>query len=299
MSQIEELSGIVTRHQAEDGFRPSAIPRLSLVRSSRSTEAVPTVYKPSLCMIAQGSKRVELGGRGYVYDAAKYLAVSVDLPIVGSILEASPERPYLSLVLDIDLPALSDLMLQHPDAAGAQAAGPALGVSSVEPGLLDAMLRLVRLLDTPKDAPILAPLAEREILYRLLSGGQAPMIRRIAAAGSRLRQVSRAIAWLKDNYAGPLRVAQLAAEVGMSPSSFHSHFKAATAMSPLQYRTRLRLQEARRLMVAETLDAASAGFRVGYESPSQFSRDYARLFGAPPLKDALRLRSSPDLDLVA
>ena len=299
MSQIEELSGIIARHQAEDGFQPTALPRLSLIRSSRPTEAVPGVYKPSLCMIAQGSKRVDLGGRSYVYDAAKYLAVSVDLPIAGSILEADPERPYLSVVLDIDLPMLSDVMLEHPDEPGAPPAGPALGVSEVEPGLLDAMLRLVRLLDAPKDAPALAPLAEREILYRLLSGGQAPMIRRIAAAGSRLSQISRAIAWIKDHYAGPLSVARLAAEVGMSPSSFHSHFKAATAMSPLQYRTRMRLQEARRLMVAEALDAASAGFHVGYESPSQFSRDYSRLFGAPPLRDALRLRSSPDFDMVA
>jgi AraC-like DNA-binding protein len=299
MSQIEELSAIIARHQAADGFRPSALPRVSIARSSKPTEAVPAVYKPSLCIITQGSKQVDLGGRAYVYDAAKYLAVSVDLPIVGSVLEASPERPYLSVVLDIDLGALSELMLEQLDETGPPPPGPALGVSQIEPPLLDAMLRLARLLDAPKDAPVLAPLAEREILYRLLSGGQAPMIRRIAAAGSRLRQVSRAIAWLKDNYAGPLSVARLAAEVGMSPSSFHSHFKAATAMSPLQFRTRLRLQEARRLMVAEALDAASAGFRVGYESPSQFSRDYARLFGAPPLKDAVRLRSSPSYDLVA
>jgi AraC-like DNA-binding protein len=299
MLQIEEIADLIDRHVAEDGMHASALPRVSLVRSCRPTEAIPTVYKPSLCLIAQGRKQVALGERSYVYDPAKYLAVSVDLPLVGSILEASPQRPYLCAVLDIDLSVLSDLMLRHPPEPGPEPTGPALGVSEVEPGLLDAMLRLLRLLDAPKDAAALAPLAEREILYRLLSGGQAPMIRRIAAAESRLKQVSRAIAWIRDNYARPFSVEDLAAQVGMSPSSFHSHFKAATTMSPLQFRTRLRLQEARRMMVVEAVDAASAGFAVGYESPSQFSRDYSRLFGAPPLKDAVRLRGSPDYALVA
>ena len=299
MLQIDEIAGLIARHVPADGIHTSALPRLSLVRSCRPTESVPTVYKPSLCIIAQGRKQVELGGRSYVYDQAKYLAVSVDLPLVGSILEASSERPYLCLVLDIDLAVLSDLMLQHPPEPEPEPRGPALGVCEVEPGLLDAALRLVRLLDTPKDAGALAPLAEREILYRLLSGAQAPMIRRIAAAESRLKQVSRAIAWLRENYAQPISIERLAADVGMSPSSFHSHFKAATTMSPLQYRTRVRLQEARRMMVVEAMDAASAGFAVGYESPSQFSRDYSRLYGAPPLKDALRLRGSPEYALVA
>lgn len=299
MPQIEEITDVISRHVTVDGLHASALPRVSLVRSCRPTDPAPAVYKPTLCLIAQGRKQVELGGRSYVYDPAKYLAVSVDLPLTGAILEASPERPYLCAVLDIDLSVLSDLMLQHPPEPGPEPTGLALGVSEVEPGLLDAMLRLLRLLDTPKDAAALAPLAEREILYRLLSGGQAPMIRRIAAAESRLRQVSRAIAWIRDNYARPFSVEDLAAQVGMSPSSFHSHFKAATSLSPLQYRTRLRLQEARRMMVLEVMDAASAGFAVGYESPSQFSRDYSRAFGAPPLADAIRLRGSPDYALMA
>ncbi|OYX31810.1 MAG: AraC family transcriptional regulator [Caulobacterales bacterium 32-69-10] len=307
MRQIDELAEIIDRHVPAEGMHPSILPRLSLIRSCRPTEAVPSVYRPSLCIIAQGRKQVELGGRSYVYDPAKYLLVSVDLPLVGSILEASLERPYLCLALDIDLPALSDLIQQSapepaPQSMGqpmGQPMGPALGVSQVEPGLLDAALRLARLLDTPADAPALAPLAEREILYRLLSGAQAPMIRHIAAAESRLAKVSRAIAWLRRHYAQPVSVERLAAEAGMSPSSFHSHFKAATTLSPLQYRTRVRLQEARRMMVVEAMDAASAGFAVGYESPSQFSRDYSRLYGAPPLKDANRLRGSPDYSLVA
>lgn len=299
MLQIDEIADVIARHATVDGLHASSLPRLGLVRSSRPTQAVPAVYKPSLCIIAQGRKQVELGGRSYLYDEATYLAVSVDLPLTGSILVASPERPYLCMVVDIDLPTLSDLMLQHPLGPSPEPVGPALGVSAVEPGLLDAALRLVRLLDTPSDAPYLAPLAEREILYRLLSGAQAPSIRRIAVGESRLRQVSRAIAWLRDNYAQPVSVERLAAEAGMSPSSFHSHFKAATTMSPLQYRARVRLQEARRMMVVEAMDAASAGFAVGYESPSQFSREYSRIYGAPPYQDALRLRRSPDYELVA
>jgi len=299
MSKIDAIADVIARHVPADGMHASALPRVSLVRSCAPTDSVHTVYKPSLCIIAQGSKQVELGGRSYFYDPATYLTVSVDLPLVGSVLEATPERPYLCLVLDIDLAVLSDLILRHPPEPGPEAKGPAIGVSQVEPGLLDAVFRLVSLLDTPKDADALAPLAEREILYRLLSGGQAGSIRRIASAEGRLRQVSRAIAWLRGNYAQPVSVERLAADVGMSPSSFHSHFKAATTMSPLQFRTRVRLQEARRMMVVEGMDAASAGFAVGYESPSQFSRDYSRLYGAPPLKDVLRLRSSPEYAMVA
>jgi AraC-like DNA-binding protein len=298
MLQIDEIADILKRHQPHDGFEPTVLPRLQIVRSSRTTAAVHSVYRPTLCLVAQGRKQVAVGAQSYAYDAAKYLVVSVDLPIVGSIIEASPEQPYLCVVLDIDVHALSELMIGRA-ALEPEISGPGLGISEVEPGLLDAVLRLVRLLDAPQDAEVLAPLAEREILYRLLMGGQAAMLRRIAAAESRLSQISRAISWLKDNFAGPLSVTRLAADVGMSPSSFHSHFKAVTSMSPLQYRTRLRLQEARRLMVAEAMDAASAGFRVGYESPSQFSRDYGRLFGAPPLKDALRLRGLPDWEMAA
>ena len=299
MRQIEELATIIATHAPADGMHASVLPRLSLVRSCTPTLAVPAVYRPSLCIIAQGRKQVELGGRSYVYDPEKYLTVSVDLPLVGSVLEASAERPYLCMALDIDLPALTELMLQtSPDPAPGPT-GPALGVSQVGPGLLDPAPRLARLLDSPGDAPALAPLAEREILYRLLSGAQAPMIRHIAAAESRLAKVSRAIAWLRRNYAHRFSVERLAADAGMSPSSFHSHFRAATTLSPLQYRTRVRLQEARRMMVMEGMDAASAGFTVGYESPSQFSRDYRRLYGAPPLQDASRLRRSPEYALVA
>ena len=300
MSALDEIAEVIGRHTPADGFHAAALPRVNLIRSSRPTEALHTVYRPTLCLVAQGRKRAELMGRTFLYDAAQFLVVSVDLMVVGAVVEASPERPYLCLALDLDLAALSSLMVEHGLAAGAaEPPGPAISLEPVEPLLLDAVLRLLRLLDRPQDAPVLAPMAEREILYRLLTGGQGAMMRKIATAESRLSQVSRAIAWIKANYAAPLSVPRLAAETGMSPSSFHQHFKAVTAMSPLQYRTQLRLREARRLMVSEGMDAASAGFRVGYDSPSQFSRDYSRAFGAPPLKDALRLRASADFALVA
>jgi AraC-like DNA-binding protein len=239
-----------------------------------------------------------LGDRAYEYDASKYLVVSLDLPIVGSVIEASPARPYLCFALDIDVAALGELMLEREPAPRA-ALPPAIGVSATDPGLLDAVARLLRLLDTPADAPVLAPLAEREILYRLMTGEQAEMMRHIAGADTRLARISRAIAWLKDHYDGPCSVEALADAAGMSPSTFHQHFKAVTTMSPLQYRTQLRLQAARRLMIVDNLDAASAGFRVGYDSPSQFSRDYRRAFGAPPVKDVARLRGDITYAMVA
>jgi AraC-like DNA-binding protein len=297
MEHLRELADLIDRHTPGDGIHQTALSRLALVKSSTSTLPQHGLYEPALCIVAQGRKRAMLSDLPYVYDAATFLVVSVDLPIVGCVVEASVEEPFLSLRLNLDLSVLSELMLEHGGQAAAGAA-PGLALSRMSPGLLDAAVRLVRLLDAPADMAALAPLAEREILYRLLTGEQGRMMRHIACAESRLSQVSRAITWIKRNFTGSFSVEQVAAEAGMSPSSFHQHFKAVTTMSPLQYRTQLRLQEARRLMVAEALDAATAGFRVGYESPSQFSRDYSRTFGAPPATDAGRLRSS-ELALVA
>ena len=300
MTAIAEMAEIIGRHTSGDGIHKSALPRLTLFKSSKLTDPIHNVYSPTLCLVAQGAKRALLGDRAYVYDPAKFLIVSVDLPVVASVIEASPERPYLCAALDLDIPAIAALLVdQDVRPAPTDGSVPAIGLSEVEPPLQDAMVRLLRLLDSPEDAAVLAPLAEREILYRLLMSGQGAMMRHIAAGESRLRQISRAIAWIRVNYAEACRVDRLAAEAGMSPSSFHHHFKAVTSMSPLQYRTQLRLQEARRLMVSEGLEAASAGFRVGYESPSQFSRDYSRTFGAPPSKDAARLRTTPEYALVA
>ena len=300
MTAIAEMAEIIGRHTGSDGIHTSALPRLTLFKSSKPTEPIHNVYRPTLCLVAQGAKRALLGNCAYVYDPAKFLVVSVDLPVVASVIEASPEQPYLCAALDLDVAAIAALLVDQGVApAPSEGSVPAIGLSEVEPALQDAMVRLLRLLDNPKDAPVLAPLAEREILYRLLMSGQGAMVRHIAAGESRLRQISRAIAWIRANYADTCRVERLAAEAGMSPSSFHHHFKAVTSMSPLQYRTQMRLQEARRLMVSEGLEAASAGFRVGYESPSQFSRDYSRTFGAPPSKDAARLRTTPEYAMVA
>ncbi|MCH8686410.1 AraC family transcriptional regulator [Pedomonas mirosovicensis] len=295
MSAIEEIAGIIDRHTGTDGMHCSALPRVRLIRSSRPTEPIHTVYTPTLCLVAQGAKQASLSDRSFSYDAAKFLVVSVDLPLLAWVSEASPERPYLCVAYDLDLNALSELMLERalPPLPGDDSVG--LALSEVEPGLLDVVLRLLRLLDTPQDAPVLAPLAEREILYRLLTGAQARMMRHIAVGENRLRQISRAIEWIKHHYANPFSVERLASAAGMSVSSFHYHFKAVTGLSPLQYRTQVRLQQARRLMVLEGLDAANAGFQVGYESPSQFSRDYSRTFGTPPLKDAMRLRGAASL----
>ena len=235
-----------------------------------------------------------LGERIYEYDAARYLVVSVAVPITGQILEASPTAPYLCLRLDLDPAMIGGLLLEAGAAPAGGAPGSSLMLSTTTPELLDAAVRLVRLLTTPADIAVLAPLIERELLYRLLTGDQAAQLRQIVRGESRLQQVNRAIGWLKHNFDKPFRMQQLATEARMSVSALHQHFKAVTAMSPLQYQKQLRLQEARRLILANAADAATAAHRVGYDSPSQFSREYSRLFGAPPLRDIARLKDRPE-----
>ncbi|SHM00376.1 AraC family transcriptional regulator [Phytopseudomonas punonensis] len=292
MDSLQKLVQIIGRHTPMDGIHPTPIPGVSLVRSCTPTVPMPVVYEPTLCLIVQGRKRVTAGATTYIYDAANYLVASVDIPVMGAVIEASEEMPYLCLVVDLDMPTLSDLALRYPadDKDRAPAAGIQLGETT--PALLDAAARLVGLLDAPDDAAELAPLTVREILYRLLTGSSSAMVRQVARADSRLSQIAKAIVWLRSHYREACRIDDLADIAGMSRSTFHAHFKAVTGTSPLEFRTHLRLQEARRLMVAEALDAAGAGYRVGYESPSQFSRDYARFFGLPPAKDASRLRGS-------
>jgi AraC-like DNA-binding protein len=298
MTTTLDLASIVAQHLSFDGVEPCALPRVKLIRSSATTTSIPVIYEPALCIVAQGRKRVSLGTVDYIFDASKYLVVSVDLPLLGSVLEASPDRPYLCASLDLDLKVLSELLLEHGSNILNPAATnefdtnskPGLALDKVTPELSDAFIRLLRLLDTPKDIPTLAPLAEREILYRLLALDRSGMMRHIANSQSRLSQISRAVIWIKANFAAPFTIDQVADEAGMSSSALYQHFKAVTTYSPLQYRTRLRLQEARRLLMAQACDAASAGFAVGYESPSHFSRDYAKAFGQPPMQDALRLR---------
>lgn len=290
-TQLATLANILARHTASDGIHPSAIPGVGLIRTSTPTMPMPVVYEPTLCLVAQGRKRAVLGTTSYVYDAAQYLVASVDLPVMGSVIEASAERPYLCLVLDLDMARLSELALRHP-APDEEAGSPARGIalSQTTPELLDAAVRLASLLDAPQDIAELAPLVQREIFYRLLTGPGNGLVRQLAQANSRLNQIARAIAWIRGRYTEAWSIDEVADVAGMSRSSLHAHFKAVTSMSPLEFRTQLRLQEARRMMVAEAMDAASAGFHVGYESPSQFSRDYGRTFGLPPAKDAQRLR---------
>ena len=291
---VRAFAGLIDQFAEGDGVHPTPIPRLHLIRSSRPTEPIHAVHQPAVCFVAQGRKQVMVGPSVHAYDHAKYLVVSVDVPIVGQILEASAAEPYLCVRLDLDPAAIGALMLEAnvPSAASEQP-GQALSLSSMTTELLDTAIRLVRLLETPRDIPILAPLVEREILYRLLMGDQVSKLRQIALGESKLQQVNRAIAWIKMNFREPFSMGAVAAEARMSPSTLHEHFKVVTSMSPLKYQKQLRLLEARRLILSQSLDAATAGHSVGYESPSQFSREYKRIFGAPPARDIARLRASP------
>ncbi len=291
---LEELTTLIGRQAKADGIHDTAIPELALFRSSGPSEPTPVLYEPSLCLVAQGSKQVLLGSELHRYDPAKYVLVSVDLPVAGQVIKASEESPYLALRVSLDPAVVGELVADGASTDTRNSApARALAVSPVEDELLDAVIRLVRLLEAPRDIPALSPLVLREITYRLLTGEQGLRLRQIASAGAPARRIARAIRWLKEHFAEPLRIEALAREARLSPSALHHHFKAVTAMSPLQYQKRLRLQEARRLMLGEGRDAAEAGFRVGYESPSQFSREYRRLFGAPPRRDVEAFRGEP------
>lgn len=294
----EELDGAVgvlaesIARWTDEGERfDTPVPGLSLFRREEVTGPTTGMYEPSVCLVARGAKRVVVGEDSYVYDARHYLITAVHLPTVVQIMEASREKPYLGLRLKLDLREVSRLMADsNLPGPRTQQSGRGMAVGEVTPALVAALQRLVGLLDDRQDIPILAPIIQREIIYRLLVGDQGARLRQIASAGTRSHQIARAIDWLKGNFDQPLRIDDLAARVRMSTSTFHHHFRSMTALSPLQFQKQLRLQEARRLMLAEHLDAATAAIRVGYESPSQFSREYNRLFGAPPLRDITNLR---------
>ncbi|MGD9503972.1 MAG: AraC family transcriptional regulator N-terminal domain-containing protein [Syntrophobacteraceae bacterium] len=280
------LASQVSRWTEKAPRLETQIPGLILVRYEGPTEPMSGVYEPCICLVAQGAKRVMLGDEEYVYDANHYLITSVGLPVVANVVEASKEVPLLGLVLRIDLRVVAQLMVDgNLPVSRTPQSGRGMTVSEICAPLLNALLRLIDLLDQPEDIPVLAPLIHKEILYRLLIGEQGPRLRQIVSAGSHGYQIARAIDWLMKNYAQPLKVDSLARQMGMSASTFHYHFRALTAMSPLQYQKWLRLHEAKRLMLMEQQDATSAAFQVGYESPSQFSREYRRQFGAPPLRD--------------
>ena len=286
----DELIARLARAVPEDGtVEPLA--GLRLRRASSPTELGHGVSDPALCVIAQGSKEIMLGDHRYRYDPAHYLIATAELPIFSEITEASQEQPYLGIVLTLDPTLVGSVMVEagHP-APRSHAAMKAIDVSPLDAGLLDAVVRLVRLLDSPTDARFLAPLVKREIVYRLLTGEQGGRVCHIAALGGHTHRIAKAIERLRKDFDQPLRIENIARELGMSVSGFHHHFKEVTAMSPLQFQKQLRLQEARRLMLGEDLDAASAGYRVGYGDVSHFTREYKRLFGAPPVRDVERLR---------
>lgn len=290
---LHQLALLIRRHTPSNGTHPTSVPALTLMHADRLSEPLESVYKPSICVVAQGAKTATLAGETYRYDPSTYLVTSVELPIVGNISEASPEIPYLSLKLGFDVDVIVDIV-KETNRSGFAPPEPCRGitVNRVSSSLLEALVRLVRLLDAPEDIPILAPLIVREVLYRVLQGEQGALIRQFAMIGSHAYNIARAIRLISRQYDRPLAIEQLAQSVNMSTSAFHKHFKRVTGMSPLHYQKTIRLQEARRLLLTDTVQAADAAFRVGYESPSQFSREYARMYGRPPLLDIRQLRRS-------
>lgn len=291
---MNTLAAEIARFATTDGVHETAIPRLALVRKSAPSEPAHGVQHPAICVIAQGRKQVMMGEQVFVYDAQNYLTVSVDVPVIGHVVAASEDEPYLSLRIDLDPAMLAEMVLDMglPEPAEKRCAS-SITVARTTPELSAALARLVSLLGAPDDIAMLAPLAEREILYRLLRGPQGDKLRQIAIGDSRMRQINRAISWLRTNFTAQFSAESLAREARMSLSSLHFHFKEVTGVSPLNYQKQLRLQEARRLILSDGLDAATAGHRVGYDSPSQFSREYSRIFGAPPRRDIERLRRNP------
>lgn len=292
----DEIAVLISRHAPRTGDFTTAIGHLTFHRQSSVTESLFHAARPSVAIIAQGAKDVTLGSETFHYSRMHYLLTSVDLPVQVRVVEASEDQPHLCVVLDIDIADVAALLDSESGATGTaqQKILPAtrgISVSDVSPELLDAMLRLVRLLDKPGEIAALAPLIRRELTYRLLNGPVGARLRHMALASSQSHQVAQAIDWIKHHYAQPLRIEHLAGMANMSMSSLHHHFKAITAMTPMQYQKLLRLQEARRLMLVEQIDAGTAGYRVGYASESQFSREYSRQFGRAPMRDVGQVRA--------
>ncbi|WP_240940974.1 AraC family transcriptional regulator [Paenibacillus sp. HB172176] len=292
---LQQLAQMILRHAPRSGTHQTAVPSLSLMHAEELSEPLESVYKPSICVVAQGAKMATLAGESYRYDPSSFLIISVELPINSRIIQASPEVPFLSLKLSFDNDAILEIVKEsNRPVAVSSKAGRGITVNRTSPALLDAILRLMRLLSTPEDIPVLAPLVIREILYRVLEGDQGALLHPFAIVGSHAHSIAQAIRHINKQYNQPLVIEQLANDVNLSASAFHKHFKRVTAMSPLQYQKTVRLQEARLLMLKETLPASEAAFRVGYESPSQFSREYARMYGRPPMLDIRELRESVD-----
>ena len=292
MTQTGQLAAMIAELNPRDGSYDTVIPGLYLSRFSTTTAPRHTVDRAVLCVVAQGVKSVLVNDACHVYDPETYLVLSLDLPLLGQIVEASPEAPCLCVSIELDFAEIGalimDATLAPPPAKPRREAS--VFVSPLDAALLDAVVRYVGLLRRPGEIPVLAPLVRREIFYRLLLGDQSGLLHRMRADSGQTQRIAMGLQWLKQNATRPIRMAELAREVNMSPSTMHAWFKTVTSMSPLQFQKQLRLQEARRILLTETADAATASQRVGYDSPSQFSREYRRLFGAPPLRDVARLR---------
>jgi len=270
---------------------PTPIPNLNFFRRDEPAEPCTCLVEPSVVVVVQGAKQMLVGGETYRYDNSRYLITSLDLPANSGVLDASPELPCLGFWLKLDLRLLAELIAQgHLPPPRERAAARSVGLGEITPLILEPFKRLLCLLEEPEAIDIMAPLIQREIHYRLLTSDQAPLLRQIASVDSQGYRIAKAIDWLKVNYSAPLRIEDLAARVQMSTPTFHHHFRQLTAMSPLQYQKWLRLSEAKRLMLNEHLDASSAAFKVGYESPSQFNREYSRMYGMPPRRDIENLR---------
>jgi AraC-like DNA-binding protein len=293
VDDLASLKESIIRH-AGDGRTHTALPGVSVVRLPTVTEPLGDVIEPTLSLVAQGVKETELNGRTFTYGPGQFLAVSVELPVVGHVTHASLEEPFLAFVLELRPEKIAALLLETATVRlGAVDATPAgIAVSDASPALIDAIRRLLALLDAPEDAAALAAGVEREVLWRLLTGPQGSTVRQIGLADSRLAHLARAIRWIRDHYSEALRVEELAALAMMSVSSFHRHFRTVTSMTPIQFQTQIRLREARTRLLAQPGDITGVAFAVGYDSPSQFSREYRRMFGEPPSRDALALRGA-------
>ncbi|WP_139785656.1 AraC family transcriptional regulator [Cytobacillus gottheilii] len=290
MDQVKELAHLLNREAASDGTHETAIQGLQIIRASQISEPIYSIYEPSLCVVAQGSKLVMLEKESFIYDSASYLTASVHLPIKGQVVSASHEEPYLCISLQLDMNQIFEVIQSSNQEIPNRSPGLGLEINRVDDSLLEAVLRLIKLLETPQDIPVLASNIKREIVYRILQNDQNNSLKHFALVGSQGQRIADVIGVLNREFAKPIKVEELAKEARMSSSSFYSHFKDVTGMSPIQYQKQLRLQEARRLLLTENMEAAEAAFQVGYESPSHFSREYSRRFGQSPIRDIRQLR---------
>jgi AraC-like DNA-binding protein len=291
MSGLETLRELIGRH-AHNSHGPSAIEGLTVTATDAPTALRSGIAEPSLALVVEGRKRTVSGDRVFDYAAGEFLITQLDLPVVGQVTTASAERPFLGIGLRLEPPLIAAMLLESATLAGSLAPAPGIAVASAGPPLLDALAHLAGLLDAPQDAPVLAPLYQREVLWRLLTGPQGAVVRQIGLGDGNLAQITRAVQWIRDHHDDSIRIGRLAALAGMSESTFHRHFRAVTHMTPIQYQKAVRLQQARLALVSGGRDVAEVAHAVGYDSASQFSREYHRMFGAPPGRDAQRIRAA-------